>query len=192
MSTIPWGLVFIAAIVLSMLVTSTLGASVPVWIRTSVNILWGVFALAFVVGIPLAFMNETRTTTPGGGILISMQTPRFLQVIMLLAIAATLMISVLGTAYIAVNSRATVRERIASGSDQLRTAITEINWNGVCIGIAVFVLGGVLLYLGGGIVITADGVVGGVRALVLSGVGLALLAVGGRQVVNSVWPKPRS
>jgi hypothetical protein len=191
MRELPWGYLFVAAVVLSILVGSSLGASVPRWINRSLNILWGIGGLAFLVGIPLAFMNETRTTTAGGGYQITLQTPQFTMIIFGSAVLAALVMAAIGVAHIAVGSRAAARERIAIGRDRVRSTVEHANRRGVSLGVLLLVAGGALSYFGGGITVTADGIKGGLSALIAGVAGLGFLIGGAIQVTNSLWPKPK-
>lgn len=171
MSEFPWGAAFLGALLATFLVDSSFGQSVPRWIKTLLNAAWMLLLASLAIGLPLAYFNEARVALPNGGYAIRWQVPSVLLAVSGLAILCALAVGTLGVALIAFNFQ--WRTALSDLRDAAPLKVTTANWAGVGVGLVIVAVGAVLSWLGGPLIISADGVQG-----IVGGIGTGLIVAG--------------
>jgi hypothetical protein len=90
----------VAGLILSLVVRYWPGRSPPQWIGRWIDRLWLLLAITFLLGMALAFFNESTTVLPNGGVRHTWSTPQAIRYVLAAIYVPLGVLAVLGTLYV--------------------------------------------------------------------------------------------
>lgn len=185
MSSLPWGHFALAALIMTLLASSPLGEASPRWMKRTLNALIVFGGLVFLVGAPLAHLNQNATIGSDGARTFTMETPPIFGVLIGATILAVLVVSTIAVILGAFSAKDLARASRSRFQDY--AAAVRSSWRPAATGVVVALMGGALCYLfGGPIVWTPEAGLTGRSAYVAGAVGFALFVVGGAHTIASI------
>jgi len=107
MSELPWGLLFLVAVVLGSIARSSYASASPAWIKRSIDRLMLAGAATYLVGIGLALMNRTTEITRTADavqITHSMRPPFVINAVCAAVALAVIVVSLVGLGHVLAGS----------------------------------------------------------------------------------------